>query len=103
MEQNILFSPEPADTQERPVEQMKDKQKKSDKKDKSAGTVARVTEITASSPKSFEHAIETGIQRACRTLENVTGAWIQEQKIEIKDGAIVSYRVNMKVTFILKD
>lgn len=82
---------------------MKDKGKKSEKKEKSSSAVARVTEITASSSKSFEHAIETGIERACRTLENVSGAWIQDQKLEIEGGRIVSYRVNMKVTFILRD
>lgn len=82
---------------------MKDKGKKSEKKEKSSSAVARVTEITASSTKSFEHAIETGIERACRTLENVSGAWIQDQKLEIEGGRIVSYRVNMKVTFILRD
>ncbi len=65
-------------------------------------TVARVTEITASSTKSFEDAIRVGITRAIKTLENVKGAWIQEQKIEIENGKIVEYRVNMKVTFILK-
>ena len=65
--------------------------------------VARVTEITASSTKSFEDALNTGISRACETLKNVEGAWVQDQKVIIKDGKIVEYRVNMKVTFILKD
>ncbi|MBL8817152.1 MAG: dodecin domain-containing protein [Planctomyces sp.] len=83
---------------------MKEKVKKSDKKTRANGaTVARVTEITASSPKSFEHAIEVGVARACKTLEHVTSAWIQEQKIEIRDGKIHAYRVNMKVTFILNE
>ena len=66
-------------------------------------TVARVTEITASSKKSFEDALNTGVERACKTLKNVEGAWIQDQKVVIKDGKIVEYRVNMKITFILKD
>ncbi len=66
-------------------------------------TVARVTEITASSKKSFEDALNTGVERACKTLKNVEGAWIQDQKVVIKDGKNVEYRVNMKVTFILKD
>ena len=66
-------------------------------------SVARVTEITASSTKSFEDALEAGVERACKTLENVTGAWIQDQKVDIKDGEIVNYRVNLKITFILKD
>jgi len=66
-------------------------------------SVARVTEITASSPKSFEDATRIGIERANKTLENVKGAWIQEQKLKIEGGRITEYRVNMKITFILKD
>lgn len=65
-------------------------------------SVARVTELTASSSKSFEDAVEKGIKRASETLENVEGAWIQEQKVVCKDGKIDEYRVNMKVTFILR-
>lgn len=65
--------------------------------------VARVTEITASSNKSFEDALNVGIHRACETLKNVEGAWVQDQKVIIRDGKIVEYRVNMKVTFILKE
>jgi dodecin len=66
-------------------------------------TVARVTEITSSSKKSFQDAIEKGIARAAKTLKNVEGAWIQDQKIVVEDGKIAAYRVNMKVTFILAD
>ena len=66
-------------------------------------SVARVTEITSSSKKSFQDAIEKGIDRATKTLKNVEGAWIQDQKIVVEDGKIVAYRVNMKVTFILAD
>ncbi|MEW9835749.1 dodecin family protein [Mesorhizobium marinum] len=66
-------------------------------------SVARVTEITASSKKSFQDAIEKGISRAAKTLKNVQGAWIQEQKVVVEDGQIAAYRVNMKVTFILTD
>ena len=64
-------------------------------------SVARVTEITASSKKSFQDAIEKGIERAAMTLKNVEGAWIQDQKIVVEGGKITAYRVNMKVTFIL--
>ena len=53
--------------------------------------VARVTEITASSNKSFEDALNIGISRACETLKNVEGAWVQDQKVIIKDGKIVEY------------
>jgi hypothetical protein len=78
---------------------------KNKKKDKvsTTGTVARVTEIVASSPKSFEHAVELGVGRACKTLDNVTGAWVQDQKVDIRNGKISAYRVNLKVTFVLKD
>ena len=66
-------------------------------------SVARVTEITASSPKSFDDAVKLGIERANKTLENVQGAWIKEQKVVVQNGNIVEYRVTMKVTFVLKD
>lgn len=65
-------------------------------------SVARVTEIIASSEKSFEDAVETGVKRACETLKNVEGAWVQDQKAIVKDGKIAEYRVNLKVTFILQ-
>ncbi|MFO1142728.1 MAG: dodecin family protein [Amaricoccus sp.] len=65
-------------------------------------TVARVTEITASSQKSFEDALQSGIARASKTLKNVEGAWVQGQKVVVRDGQIVEYRVNMKVTFVLE-
>ena len=66
-------------------------------------TVAKVTEISSSSKKSFEDAIEDGIQRANKTLDKITGAWVQEMKVDVEDGKISSYRVNMKVTFVLRD
>ena len=65
-------------------------------------SVARVTEITASSKKSFEDATRSGIARANKTLENVKGAWIKGQKVIIVNGKIAEYRVIMKVTFVLK-
>ena len=64
-------------------------------------SVARVTEITAASRKSFEDAIRLGIARANKTLKNVKGAWIKSQKVEIQNGKIAEYRVTMKVTFVL--
>jgi flavin-binding protein dodecin len=66
-------------------------------------SVAKVTEITASSTKSFEDAVNHGIERANKTLKNIKGAWINEQTVEVKDGKIATYRVNMKVTFVLDD
>ena len=65
-------------------------------------SVARVTELTAASKKSFEDAIEKGISRANDTLENIEGAWVQDLKVTCKDGKIDEYRVNMKVTFVLR-
>jgi len=66
-------------------------------------SVARVTEITASSPTSFDDAVKVGVERATQTLKNVEGAWIQDQTVVVKDGKVTEYRVNMKVTFILAD
>lgn len=66
-------------------------------------SVARVTEIIASSKKSFEKAVENGIERAGKTLKNITGAWVESQKVVVKDGKISEYRVALKVTFILED
>jgi flavin-binding protein dodecin len=66
-------------------------------------SVARVTEITSSSKISFQDALEKGVERASKTLKNVKGAWVQEQKVEVADGKIVAYRVNMKVTFVLEE
>lgn len=65
--------------------------------------VAKVTEIISSSTTSFEDAIETGINRACRTLNDVRAAWVDGQRVEVRDGAISEYRVTLKVTFILND
>jgi hypothetical protein len=66
-------------------------------------SVARVTEITCRSDKSFEDAIRVGIERANKTLRLVQGAWIKEQRVEVENGRIVAYRVNMLVTFVLDD
>ena len=66
-------------------------------------SVARVTEITAASPDGFRDAAKIGIARAVKTLDNVTGAWIQDQEVRVEGDKIVEYRVHMKVTFILTD
>jgi len=65
-------------------------------------SVAKVVEITAESGKSFEDAIQQGIERATETLANVRGAWVKEQKVRVEKGKITTYRVNLAVTFILK-
>lgn len=66
-------------------------------------SVARVTEISSTSPKSFEDAIEQGVARATKTLRNVTSAWVKEMRIDIRDGSISEYQVNLLITFILDD
>lgn len=66
-------------------------------------SVAKVTEITSTSKKSFDDAIQQGIKRANKTLKNVTGAWIKSTKVAIENGKITAYQVNMKITFILND
>jgi hypothetical protein len=68
-----------------------------------ATDVARVTEISARSSESFEDAINAGVERATKTLRNVRSAWVKEQQVDIEDGRISSYRVNMLVTFVLDD
>jgi dodecin len=67
-----------------------------------AGTVARVTEISARSDSSFEDAIKVGIGRATSTLRGVTSAWVKEQEVEISDGQIQAYKVNLLITFVLE-
>ncbi|MEM8774346.1 MAG: dodecin family protein [Pseudomonadota bacterium] len=66
-------------------------------------SVARVTEIIAASEKSFDDAVKVGVKRANKTLKNVTGAWVQDQKVTVEKGKISEYRVILKVTFILAD
>jgi flavin-binding protein dodecin len=66
-------------------------------------SVARVTEISSTSEKSFEDAISQGISRAAKTLRNVKGAWIKEQHIDVDGDRITRYRVNMLVTFVLDE
>jgi dodecin len=66
-------------------------------------SVAKVTEIIASSNTSFEDAINAGIQRACKTLKNVASAWVQDQQVSIRDNKISEYRVTLKITFVLTD
>lgn len=66
-------------------------------------SVAKVVELTATSPTSFEKAIEAGIARAGETLRDVRGAWVKEMKVEVANGKIVAYRVDLKVTFVLDE
>ena len=67
-------------------------------------SIARVTELKASSTVSFQDALEQGVARACKTLDNVRSAWIENQEVQIdKDGRICAYLVQLKVTFVLED
>ena len=66
-------------------------------------SVAKVSEISATSKKSFEDAIQLGLSRASKTLRNVRGAWIKEQRVWVEKGKIIEYQVNMMVTFVLDD
>ncbi len=66
-------------------------------------SIAKVTEVIASSPKSFEDAVSNGISRADKTLKNITGAWVKDQNVVVENGKVTEYRVVMKVTFVLKD
>ncbi|MCB1866132.1 MAG: dodecin domain-containing protein [Chromatiales bacterium] len=65
-------------------------------------SVAKVTEIIASSDKSFEDAVRKGVKRASKTLQGVTAAWVKDQQVTVEDGVVKEYRVTLKVTFILK-
>jgi flavin-binding protein dodecin len=65
--------------------------------------VARVTEISSTSSKSFEDAIQQGISRATKTLRNVRSAWVKEQRVDIRNDQIAEYQVNLMVTFVLDD
>jgi dodecin len=64
-------------------------------------SVARVSEISSLSETSFEDAIAKGVERATETLRNVKSAWVKEQEVQIENGKISSYKVNMMVTFVL--
>ena len=66
-------------------------------------SVAKVTEISSTSTKSFEDAINVGLARASKTIRNIRSAWIKEQQVRLDKGTIIEYQVNMMVTFVLED
>lgn len=68
-----------------------------------SNSIAKVTEVICSSSKSFDDAVENGIKRASKTLKGITGAWVADQKVTVKDGKIDEYRVVLKLTFVLAD
>ena len=65
-------------------------------------SVARVTEITASSKKSFEDAINVGLSKAHETLDHIEGAWVKDMQVTVNGGKVADYRVNLKLTFVLR-
>lgn len=65
-------------------------------------TVAKVSEIIASSSKSFDDAIDSGLKRATKTLKGVQSAWVADQEVLVKNDKVIEYRVRLKVTFVLK-
>ncbi len=66
-------------------------------------SVARIVEISALSNKSFDDAVQEGIARANKTLRHVTGAWVKDMRVEVQEGKVVGYQVNMQVTFLMED
>ena len=66
-------------------------------------SVARITEISSSSKKSFDDAIENGVERANKTIRNITSAWVKDQHVNVKDGKVKEYLVKLKVSFVLDD
>jgi flavin-binding protein dodecin len=66
-------------------------------------SVAKIIEISSESSESFEHAIRSGIEKASKTVHGIKGAWVSEQKVHVEGGKIVSYRVNLRITFVLED
>jgi flavin-binding protein dodecin len=66
-------------------------------------SIAKITEISASSKKSFEDAVRMGVRRASKTLDNIEGAWVQDMKVDVEGGKVTGFRVILKVTFVLND
>ncbi len=66
-------------------------------------SVGKVLEITAESKKSFEDAIQEGIERTARNVKGIQSAWIKEQKVDVEDGKVKGYRVDLKITFLVED
>jgi len=66
-------------------------------------SVAKILEISATSPEGFDHAVRNGIERASKTIKNIEGAWVKEQKVMMENGRVKEFQVDMKVTFLLED
>jgi flavin-binding protein dodecin len=66
-------------------------------------TIARVTEISATSTQSFDDAVKQGIERAGKTLRNISSAWVKDQNVMVENGKVTAFKVNLLVTFVLED
>ena len=66
-------------------------------------SVAKVIEISSTSPKSFEDAIQQGVGRAAKTIHGIRSAWVKEQQLRVEEGKVTEYQVNLQITFVLKD
>lgn len=75
----------------------------SSKSSTAKNSIARVTELISTSDKSFDDAVSNGVKRASKTLRDVRGAWIKEMKVDISNGKITNYRVDMLVTFVVDE
>jgi flavin-binding protein dodecin len=65
-------------------------------------SVAKVVELTSSSPTSFEDAVTKGIEKASETLRGIQGAWVSEEKVDVEDGKVVAFRVTLRITFLVE-
>lgn len=65
-------------------------------------SVAKVVEVSASSPTSFEDAVKVGVEKASESLRNIKGAWVSEEKVEVEDGKVVAFRVTLRISFVLE-
>jgi flavin-binding protein dodecin len=65
-------------------------------------SVAKVVEVSASSPTSFEDAVKNGIDKASESLRGIKGAWVSEEKVEVEDGKITEFRVTLRISFVLE-
>ena len=65
-------------------------------------SVGKITEITASSKKSFEDAIDEGIARAAKTIKHIQSAWVADQSVRVEDGKVTDYQVRLKLTFVVE-
>jgi len=64
--------------------------------------VAKIVEVSSSSPTSFEDAVKNGIEKASESLRNIKGAWVSEEKVDVEDGKVVAYRVTLRISFVLE-